>query len=70
MKKNKFKKNYPYIVVPLNESEKEKADGKGIKDTFCANIDIATEVKTRLDWYSGVLWRIKQTEDETLNWNI
>ncbi len=65
-----MKKDYPYMVVPLNEDEKEKAMTKGIPDTFCANIDIATDVMTRQNKYSGVLWRIKPTENEVLNWNL
>ena len=65
-----MKKDYPYIVVPFDENEKEKANKKGIPSTFCANIDVATDVMTRQNKYSGVLWRIKPTENEVLNWNL
>lgn len=70
MKKEEFKKDYPYIVVPFDENEKEKANKKGIPNTFCANMHVATGVMTRQNKYSGVLWRIKPTENEVLNWNL
>lgn len=70
MKNGEFKKDYPYIVVPFDENEKEKANKKGIPNTFCASINIAIEVKARQDKYSGVFWRIKRTENEVLDWSL
>lgn len=65
-----MKEDYPYMVVPFDKDEEEKAKTKGIPSTFCADIDVAIDVMTRQNKYSGVLWRIKPTEDEVLNWNL
>lgn len=65
-----MREDYPYMVVPFDKDEEEKAKTKGIPSTFCADIDVAIEVMTRQNKYSNVLWRIKPTEDEVLNWNL
>lgn len=66
---NKARTDYPYIVVPLDNEESDKAKRRGITNTFCVDMTTATEVMNRLNKYSGVIWRIKTTTDETFNWN-
>lgn len=57
-----MKQDYPYIVVPLDESNKILAKQIGLSDTFCKNLKIAEEVQKRQNIYSGVKWKIKETE--------
>lgn len=66
---NKERTDYHYIVVPLDKDESEKAERRGITNTFCVDMATATEVMNRLNKYSGVIWRIKTTTDEVFNWN-
>ena len=61
-------REYPYIVVPVDESNKLLAKQKGLSDTFCSTYQIAQIVQERQNLYSGVKWKIKQTTNEKLNW--
>lgn len=61
-------KEYPYIVVPVDESNKLLAKQRGLSDTFCRTYQIAQIVQERQNLYSGVNWKIKQTTNEKLNW--
>ncbi len=69
-RKNTFKEDYPYIVVPLDETEKRKAKHRGLPNTFTRTMDSAIEIMERQNKYSGVIWRIKRTEHEVLDWSI
>lgn len=61
-------REYPYIVVPVDESNKLLAKQKDLSDTFCRTYQIAQIVQERQNLYSGVKWKIKQTTNEKLNW--
>ena len=61
-------KEYPYIVVPIDEDNKLLAKQKGLSDTFCKTYPIAQQVEERQNLYSGVKWKIKKTTTEKINW--
>ena len=63
-------KEYPFIVVPLDEIEVKKAHADGLSPTFCKSYDIAKECCDRLNKNSGVKWKIKKTENEKCEWQI
>ena len=61
-------KEYPYIVVPIDEDNKLLAKQKGLSDTFCKTYQIAKKVEERQNLYSGIKWKIKETTTEKINW--
>lgn len=63
-------KDYPYIVVPFDETEAKKARADGLSSTFCNNYNTAKECCERLNKHSGVKWKIKKTENEKCVWQI
>lgn len=65
-----MKETHPYMVVPANEVEEAKAKVLGRSGAFYADMKTAQEVLERQNKYSGVLWRIKETEDEEIDWSI
>lgn len=69
-KQTNMKEDYPYIVVPFDTENEVLAREKGMSNTFCKDLITAEEVQRRQNMYSGIKWIVKETENETLNWNL
>lgn len=63
-------KDYPYMVVPLDETEAKKAHADGIKSSFHKTLESAKACCERQNLHSNVKWRIKETENEKCEWQI
>lgn len=69
-KENEFRNDYPFMVVPFDKVEEMKANKKGMSKSFTRTMDCAIEIMNRQNKHSGVLWKIKKTENEVPNWSV